>query len=118
MPKRRPSKDFKPLPEDFKVTAKAIQLAKENGWPDPHKQLEAFKDHHIANGILMVDWERAFYTWLRNAKQWKKGPPIFVSTARPRQALPLFTDELTDEQRKANQQKLADIMKGIGKEIH
>jgi hypothetical protein len=30
---------------------------------------EAFKDHHIGHQTLMGDWNRGWYTWIRNAPQ-------------------------------------------------
>jgi hypothetical protein len=39
---------------------------------DLRAELEQFKNHHIAHGNTMSNWERAFWTWLGNAK--KFGP--------------------------------------------
>lgn len=33
------------------------------------EQFEAFRDYHVAKGNRFVDWDRAFQTWMRNAKQ-------------------------------------------------
>lgn len=33
---------------------------------------EQFIDHHLARGSLMVDWDRAFMTWVRNADKWSE----------------------------------------------
>jgi len=64
------SKKFsRQLPEDFCVQSHHRQKATENDWPDPDGELDAFRDHHIANGNRMLDWDRAFYTWLRRAKK-------------------------------------------------
>lgn len=59
----------KSFPQGFCVTANHIQLAKENQWPNPHTEFDAFKDYHLSKGTKFVDWDRAFYTWLRNAKR-------------------------------------------------
>lgn len=57
------------LPPHFEVTEHHLQLAGKNGWPNPHEEIEAFKDYHQARGTVMLDWDKAFYTWLRNAKK-------------------------------------------------
>lgn len=35
---------------------------------DAAATFEAFKAHHLAHGKVMVDWKRAWITWLHNAK--------------------------------------------------
>jgi hypothetical protein len=47
-----------------------VELARQNGWPDPYSEVEAFKDYHLAHGNVMADWQAAFRTWLRNAARW------------------------------------------------
>jgi len=71
------------IPEDFSVSDRIIELARQNKWPDPHKEIEAFRDYHLARGTTMADWEAAFRTWLRNATQWRK-PPDSPPTPRQR----------------------------------
>lgn len=61
----------KKLPDDFIVTETHLELAQKNNWPNPQDELEAFRDYHVARGNTMLDWDRAFYTWLRNAKKYK-----------------------------------------------
>lgn len=61
------------LPPDFAVSPRIMELAREQGWPDPRKELEAFKDHHLAEGSLKQDWEAAFRTWLRRTITMSKG---------------------------------------------
>lgn len=55
-----------------------------DGWApnDTHRRIAAecgvavdaeatqFRDHHAAKGTLMLDWDAAFRTWLRNAARW------------------------------------------------
>lgn len=60
------------LPNNFVVKSAHLELAAKNGWPDPNHEIEAFRDHHLARGNVMKDWDRAFYTWLRNAKRFKE----------------------------------------------
>jgi len=57
------------LPENFSVKPVHLELAMKNDWPNPNQEIEAFRDHHLARGNVMRDWDRAFYTWLRNAKR-------------------------------------------------
>jgi len=63
-----------PLPDDFKATEQVFELALKNGWPDPGKEIEAFKDYHLSKGSLMADWDAAFRTWLRNAQKFSGKP--------------------------------------------
>lgn len=69
--KKKPEKRKKasPYPSDFQVTPEILSLARENEWPDPHSELEAFRDFHISKGSRFVEWDRAFHTWLRNSKK-------------------------------------------------
>ena len=60
-------------PLDFAVSEKIMNLARENGWPDPNDEIEAFKDHHVAKDSRFLDWDAAFRTWLRNAKKFNRG---------------------------------------------
>lgn len=61
------------LSEMFHVKPCHIMLAQQNGWPSPEGEICAFRDYHLARGTKMMDWDRAFYTWLRNAKKFKEG---------------------------------------------
>jgi hypothetical protein len=60
------------LPDGFDVTEKHIEFSIRNGCPDPHTEIDAFKDYHLARGNVFKDWDRAFYTWLRNAKNFNR----------------------------------------------
>jgi hypothetical protein len=55
-------------PDNFCVTEKHLELAKKNDWPSPDDEIEAFRDYHIAHGNKFADWDRAFYTWMRNSR--------------------------------------------------
>lgn len=70
---KKSSKRACKLTDEFKVSEKHIEVATENNWPNPHDEIEAFRDFHISKGNTYVDWDRAFYTWLRNSKRWNKG---------------------------------------------
>jgi hypothetical protein len=63
------------LPDDFCVTEHHLELANKNQWPNPYDQIDAFRDYHLARATRFVDWDRAFYTWLRNAKVFKERFP-------------------------------------------
>lgn len=61
------------LPDDF--TPSLTGKAQEN-WDaleDPERELQQFKDHHIAKGSTMKDWQAAFRTWLSNAVKYQEG---------------------------------------------
>lgn len=57
--------------DQFVVTEHHVQLARENDWPNPHDEIDAFRDFHISRGTPFADVDRGFYTWLRNAKKFK-----------------------------------------------
>jgi len=70
------------FPENFIVTPDIIELAQKNGWPDPRREVDAFKDYHLAHGSLMLDWEAAFRTWLRNSLVYGKSKPMQQSAPK------------------------------------
>jgi hypothetical protein len=35
---------------------------------DVQVEFEKFRDYHLAKGSKFVDWDRAFHTWLNNAR--------------------------------------------------
>lgn len=59
------------FPPNFSITDKIREVAHKNGWESLETELEAFRDYHLARGSVFKDWDRAFYTWLRNAKRFK-----------------------------------------------
>ena len=95
------------IAENFEVSPKVKELAKHYGWPDPGQQLEAFKDYHKARGTLMADWEAAFRTWLRNAKEWGKAKPQVKEPMRSKQ---FDRPPLTEAERKQNSAELQKIV--------
>ena len=60
------------IQELFCVTEKHIEMARKNGWPNPAEEIDGFKDYHLARGTTFKDWDRAFYTWLRNSKRFNQ----------------------------------------------
>jgi hypothetical protein len=71
------------FPAYFEVNPRIMELAKQNNWPDPWEELEAFRDHHLAKGSLFVDWEAAFRTWLRNAAKYGRSAPVRTPEPKP-----------------------------------
>lgn len=59
------------LPEDWDVSESHRTLATQLG-VDPDSEAEQFRDHHAARGSTFRDWDRAFNTWLRNAKKFDR----------------------------------------------
>jgi len=94
-----------PLPDDFSVNDRMVVLAKENGWPSPASEIEAFKDHHIAHGSMMADWDAAFRTWLRNCKKWAKTAPTPAHVSPP-----LIKHEITEQR---HNPRVAELLKGL-----
>lgn len=62
------------------TTARAHQMPSDLGWNNSHSmkalargvdvevEFEKFKDYHLARASRFVDWDRAFHTWLNNAR--------------------------------------------------
>ena len=63
-----------PIPDDFCPNDNNHRVAAENN-VSIHDELPQFCDHHAAKGSTMKDWNRAFNTWLRNARRFKGGSP-------------------------------------------
>lgn len=104
------------IPEDFTVSGRIVELAKENKWPDPWDELNAFKDYHIAHGTLMADWEAAFRTWLRNCLRFNKAAPV-IKPVPPKPKLTREEYRLTPEERARNVRMIKELAAGIGKKI-
>ncbi len=60
------------LPVNFCVTEKHREYARQNNLPSPDEEFEKFKNHHVGKGTKWIDWDLAFYNWLRNAKDFKR----------------------------------------------
>lgn len=54
------------LPPDWKPNEGHHAQAKRDGL-NVELEAEQFRDHHTAKGSVMLDWDAAFRTWLRNA---------------------------------------------------
>ena len=54
------------LPPDWRPNEGHQSRAKASGL-NVELEAEAFRDHHTAKGSVMLDWDAAFRTWLRNA---------------------------------------------------
>lgn len=107
---------FTAFPDDFKVTPRIIELANEQGWPDPRGQVDAFKDHHLAHGTLMADWEAGFRTWLRKAVVFAKerGRPVqTIQQPKPK----LDEHQPTPEQLAENRRKVGGLLRGLVKDL-
>ena len=65
------------LPQEFILSENLVQFAKKNGINGNRikEVFEHFCDYHRSRGNTMLDWDRAFMTWVRNDK--KFGPKKF-----------------------------------------
>lgn len=84
---RTPCPDL-PCPDKPKALARKCALPPDFVPKDSHKQLaaelgvsldaevEQFRDHHMAKGSTMKDWDRSLNTWLRNAKKFGGGKAV------------------------------------------
>ena len=55
-----------PIPDDWKPTEEHRQLANRER-ANLEREVEQFRDHAAATGRVLLDWDAAFRTWLRNA---------------------------------------------------
>jgi hypothetical protein len=70
-PKAKRRKPETPLPETWEPTAEHKTFAHEQHLDLDHEAAQ-FRDHHLARDSRMRDWDRAFWTWLRNSAKWRK----------------------------------------------
>lgn len=63
------------LPHDFILSENLLQFAKKHGINGNriNDVFEHFKEHHQSRGTTMLDWDKAFMTWVRNDKKFNKG---------------------------------------------
>jgi uncharacterized protein YdaU (DUF1376 family) len=59
------------LPDDFIPNASHQSEADASGL-DLQAELKGFKNHHVAKGSLMANWDAALHTWLVNAVKFKQ----------------------------------------------
>lgn len=87
-PPRKPSaKRGAQVAEDWRPADRTVAWARNGtiGASDAQiqEQVEAFRDHHISKGTVFKDHDRAFQTWMRNAKRYGhlniKAKPEFKS---------------------------------------
>lgn len=71
IPPRRQTKS--PYPEDFKISDQLREWCVKQRAPNPDRELEAFRDFHIAKGSRFHDWNAAFRTWIRNSFKFNRG---------------------------------------------
>ena len=60
--------------DGFEPDETGVSLARDTGLVIS-EELDAFKDHHTANGSTFIDWQAAFRTWLRNSQKFKRNTP-------------------------------------------
>lgn len=72
-----------PVPTDFRPTKFHYDLA-DHLFINLDNELPHFKDHYLARGAIMKDWNAAFNTWLRNAAKFKKSLPKPLMTLSER----------------------------------
>jgi hypothetical protein len=68
-----------PLPGDFYPNESGLAAV---GHLSLAVELEAFRNHHTAEGTLMADWQAAFRKWIGNAHKWAKKPSTSYKTAQ------------------------------------
>lgn len=70
-PKKKQKKRTK-LPDSWVPNDTHRRIATEEG-VNVEREVIGFRDHAQATGRVMLDWDAAFRTWLRNARQFSKG---------------------------------------------
>jgi hypothetical protein len=76
MPTKRRQNRFK-IPNDFQLNEKLVQIANKHGLNGDRINgvFEHFKAHHESRGTTMLDWDKAWLTWVINDKKFKKQSP-------------------------------------------
>jgi len=67
-PEQKPRKKARratPIPDGWEPTVKHAELAKAEG-RDLKREVEKFRDHALATGRTLKDWNAGFRTWLRS----------------------------------------------------
>jgi hypothetical protein len=63
------------LPDDWSPNAAHRTKASDAGL-DVADEADQFTNHHEAKGSTFVDWDKAFHTWLGNARKWQRGRQV------------------------------------------
>ncbi len=92
---RTPRRLPEPLPTTFVLTDDRAARLIAAGCLDPPVGFEAFRNHHVATGKRMLDWDAALRTWIGNHARY--GCPCQVQKPKGRSVddlYPRFTDEV------------------------
>lgn len=90
-PERKPDKRRSRIPEDLTPSPANLEAARKRGLSDmeAHDEFERFKNHHLAKGSVMADWNRAWITWLdspyRRPRQPGRGDLVDAKLQRARE---------------------------------
>ena len=70
---RKRSKSKSTLQTDIQINTIQRKFAQEAGFPDAELEtlFQGFKNHHIAKGSVMSDWDAAWRTWVTNDLKWR-----------------------------------------------
>jgi len=84
--------------DDFQPNSKHLEIAKEEKL-DVQKERDAFVDHFKANGKKMIEWDRAFNNWLRNANKFNPRGKNHGSHQKPLNAMQRLQKTIDDNRR-------------------
>ncbi len=59
------------LPPDFNLDDSLKEYAKKEGIQDVERELDAFKDHYLANGKRFLRWDLTWKNWCRRSKSFQ-----------------------------------------------
>ena len=80
------------LPEDFALSPEDVQFARSHGISDVPAELEKFRDYHVAQGTVAVDWHARWRLWCARARDFlsqagngaiPRKPPLFRASDLP-----------------------------------
>lgn len=71
---KRKKSSLAPLPDDWTPIGSHTTKAEVHGL-NLADEAEAFRNHHVARGNRMADWNAAFHTWLSNSVKWSRPKP-------------------------------------------
>lgn len=76
----RPAKHRRQLPDDFSLSENLTSFAAKMGLNGTrvNEVFAQFTDYHRSRGSMMLDWDAAWRTWVRNERKFQK-PPLSTS---------------------------------------
>lgn len=79
----KPQQRKRSLPDDWSPNAAHRTKASDAGL-SVAEEADQFRNFHEAKGSKFVDWDKAFHTWLGNARKWARERKVSTGEGRPK----------------------------------